>query len=117
MDILESLVYPKIGEMIDRKQEKRRRIRGMELMCDLMKTQRGSVIISSSHKKYFHILSEDSNFIYRAEMAACLGNIMKSQEDENLSDISFSEIQMSVNRENENPGDGAETEHFIEVKH
>jgi hypothetical protein len=36
--ILEKIVYPKIFSMIERKQEKRRRIRGTELMRDLICT-------------------------------------------------------------------------------
>ena len=44
--ILEEIVYPRILEMIDRKQEKRRRLRGCELMKDLMETQQGTVLCS-----------------------------------------------------------------------
>ena len=71
------MVYPKIIEMIDRKQEKRRRTRGCELMRDLFKTQAGDILCQQFHIKQFLALGQESNFIYRAEMAAAIGNILK----------------------------------------
>jgi len=71
--ILETIVYSRIAEMVDRKQEKRRRLRGCELMKDLVQTQGGHILCSQIHIKYFLALSQDPNFIYRADMAAALG--------------------------------------------
>lgn len=57
LPVLTELVYPKIAEMTELKQERTRRIRGCELMRDLIKTQGGVVLSSSVHLKQFRFLS------------------------------------------------------------
>lgn len=44
-------------------------------MRDIIKTQNGKVLCSPVHLKLFQMISSDSNFIYRAEMASSLANI------------------------------------------
>ena len=66
--------------MTERKQERKRRIRGMELLKDLIVTQQGFILISPMHIRCFQYLGQDPNFIYRAEMAEVLSQIkMKPQ--------------------------------------
>ena len=66
--------------MTERKQERKRRLRGMELLKDLIVTQQGFVLISPMHIRCFQYLGQDPNFIYRAEMAEALSQIkMKPQ--------------------------------------
>lgn len=38
-EVLTGIVYPKVLQMIDRKQEKQRRIRASQIIADLLKTQ------------------------------------------------------------------------------
>jgi hypothetical protein len=62
--------------MIDRKQEKTRRMRGSSLMKDLIKTQGKAVLELPEHLKHFQILSRETNFYFRGEMAEALGNVL-----------------------------------------
>ena len=73
---MREVIYPKLLEMIDRKQEKIRRMRGSSLMRDLIMTQGKVVLELPEHLKHFQILSRETNFHFRAEMAEALGNIL-----------------------------------------
>jgi hypothetical protein len=63
--------------MVDRKQEKTRRIWGSNLMGDLMSTQGSHVLTMKDTFKLFQTLTRETNFIFRAEMAESLGNMVK----------------------------------------
>jgi len=78
-------LYPKITEMIDRKQERQRRIRGCQLLKDLTQTQGAHVLMMKEHIYLFENLARESLFIFRAEMAESLGNIL-IQPDETEAD-------------------------------
>lgn len=74
-DILTDIIYPKIQSMSERKQDRKRRLRGLDLAKDLNLTQFSNILISAGHKKMFAMIQTDPNFIYRVEMAASIGNI------------------------------------------
>ncbi len=62
--------------MTDRKQEKKRRLRGAQLVRDLMITQGSSIFQIPEHKKQFCLLAQEMDFNYRAEMAEALGKVL-----------------------------------------
>ena len=62
--------------MTDRKQEKTRRIWGSNLMRDLQITSGSHILTSPEHIKQFQAMTRETNFIFRAEMAESLGNMM-----------------------------------------
>ena len=53
-------------------------------MRDLILTQGNSVLISQDHIKQFMVFTRETNFIYRAEMAEALGNMLcvRNQNEE-----------------------------------
>lgn len=67
-------------DMLDRKQERTRRIRGSNLMRDLMTTLGSHILTSQESIKHFQALTRETNFIFRAEMAEALGNIRIQKE-------------------------------------
>lgn len=86
VNIMENIIFPKINEMIDRKQEKRRRMRGTELIVNLLQTQSQATLSHPTFLKLFETLCQDNNFIFRVEMAEALGQI---KDDSELEDIAL----------------------------
>ena len=74
------MIYPKVLQMIDRKQEKERRIRGSLIVSDLLKTQAANVLTSKEFSKIFLILARDNFFLFRSNMAESLGFIIKKKK-------------------------------------
>ena len=69
--------------MVERKQEKKRRKAGCNLMRDLCITQRSGIVTSVLFFKHFILLSRDSNFNYRTEMAIAISNLIMHSDKEN----------------------------------
>jgi hypothetical protein len=69
--------------MVERKQEKKRRIQGCHLMRDLCLNQGSHITTSDNFFKHVILLSRDSNFNYRAEMVETFGKMILYSQNEN----------------------------------
>ena len=78
--VLADLVYPKVLQMIDRKQEKERRVRASLIIADLLSTQGAKVLTSKEFSKMFLTMARDNYFGFRANMAAKIGNIIAKRK-------------------------------------
>lgn len=80
--------------MIDRKQEKTRRVRGSNLMRDLMTTQGAVVLTLPEHFKLFQNLSRETNFYFRTDMAESLGHVKCCLRHFNIGKEEFQRIYL-----------------------
>ena len=69
--------------MVERKQEKKRRIQGCHLMRDLCLSQGSHITTSDNFFKHMVLLSRDTNFNYRAEIVEAFGKMILYSENEN----------------------------------